>query len=341
MSILSAAKYALGVGGAAAILAACSSGSQLAPATPGMSTGAGQMNSQVKGQLDTLTVHNPTNLIVHTDHSNSWISPDAKGKSLLYISDYGSNDVYVYSYPKGTLVGTLTGFSGPQGLCSDAKGNVFVDNTNTSQVIEYAHGGTTPIATLSDPGQYNVGCSVNMTSGDLAVTNIISTTSGPGSLSIYAKAKGNPKVYSDPNAARMYFDAYDGNTLYVDGSTSGGTFYFAAFAKNKFTDLTVKGATINFPGGVFFDKVLTVGDQSGSNGTSIVYSVKVKGKTATVTGTTTTTATDCVQYTIDGKTLICPDAGQASVEFYKFPAGGSPTKTISGLSEPIGSAVSK
>src|SRR5271165_6576810 len=46
---------------------------------------------------------------VHPDHTRSWMAPDAMKNDLLYISDVGTDDVYVYSYPKAKLVGTLTG----------------------------------------------------------------------------------------------------------------------------------------------------------------------------------------------------------------------------------------
>ena len=44
----------------------------------------------------------------HADRGKSWMLPEAKSKDLLYVST--SDSVYVFSYPKGTLVGTLTGF---------------------------------------------------------------------------------------------------------------------------------------------------------------------------------------------------------------------------------------
>ena len=62
----------------------------------------------------------------HRDHRRSWIAPAAKTQNLLYISDDGTNDVYVYSWPKGRLLGTLRGFSYPQGECVDRKGDVWI-----------------------------------------------------------------------------------------------------------------------------------------------------------------------------------------------------------------------
>ncbi len=80
-----------------------------------------------------------------------------KSGSLLYVSDTESGDVYVFNYPKGTPAGTITGLTDPGGECVDAKGNVFVTNTGGSNVLEYAHGGTAPIATLKDPGFFPIG----------------------------------------------------------------------------------------------------------------------------------------------------------------------------------------
>ena len=90
-------------------------------------------------------------MAVHPDHGRSWMAPQAKRDSLLYITDVGTNAVYAYSYPKGTLLGTLTGFDAPFGECVDNKGDVFIANIEASNILEYAHGGTSPIATLSDP----------------------------------------------------------------------------------------------------------------------------------------------------------------------------------------------
>ena len=46
--------------------------------------------------------------------------------ALLYVSS--SDKVYVFSYPEGKKLQTLTGLVTPSGLCSDAAGNVFVTN---------------------------------------------------------------------------------------------------------------------------------------------------------------------------------------------------------------------
>ena len=45
---------------------------------------------------------------------------------LLYISDWSTNDIYVYDYNKGTLEGQLTSLNDPYGQCVDKKGNVWV-----------------------------------------------------------------------------------------------------------------------------------------------------------------------------------------------------------------------
>jgi len=79
-------------------------------------------------------------LLAHPDVRPSWMTPDAKLRELLYVSDDATYDVYVFSYPQGKLVGTLTGFAAPGSLCSDAQGDVFIPNVLTSTIVEYAHG---------------------------------------------------------------------------------------------------------------------------------------------------------------------------------------------------------
>ena len=69
----------------------------------------------------------------------------------------------------------LSDSNSPYGECVDKAGDVFVadfgGNTGTPAILEYAHGGTKPIATLSDPGYYPESCSIDPTTGNLAVTN--------------------------------------------------------------------------------------------------------------------------------------------------------------------------
>jgi hypothetical protein len=51
---------------------------------------------------------------------------EAASENLLYVSDIGTNEVDVYPYPSGSLVGKLTGFGSVAGLCVNKGGDVFV-----------------------------------------------------------------------------------------------------------------------------------------------------------------------------------------------------------------------
>ena len=87
------------------------------------------------------------------DSRPSQMSPDAKkAKQYLYVSDSGTNDVQVYAWPKPkSPVGTLTGFTEPQGICADTSGNVYITNTGAHNILEYKGGATSPSQTLNDP----------------------------------------------------------------------------------------------------------------------------------------------------------------------------------------------
>jgi hypothetical protein len=277
--------------------------------------------------------------------AGSWMDPEAKSKALLYVSSVLTGDVYVYSYATQKLLGTLTGFTQPYGLCVDESANVWVVNDGASQIVEYGHGGTTPIATLSDTGEYPEGCSVDPTTGNLAVTNFYST-SGAGSVSVYADARGNPQVYSDPGMTNYRFCGYDSSgNLFVDGVNNSSSFVLAELPKGSgsFTniDFTQK---IEWPGGVQWDgKFIAVGDTD----TGTIYRTNAAG---TVKGSTQLTGSDYVnQFWIVASSgrkkhkaagVVAPSQDGGVLGIYKYPAGGSPTRTIS-VSEPFGSTVSK
>jgi hypothetical protein len=107
------------------------------------------------------------NVEVHHDGARSHVIANAATSKLLYVSDISTDDVQIFTYPQGAPAGTLTGFDRPQGECVDAAGDVFVANTNASNIVEYAHGATTPVATLNDSGQFPVACAINPRNGEL------------------------------------------------------------------------------------------------------------------------------------------------------------------------------
>lgn len=257
---------------------------------------------------------------------------------LLYVSDSELDVVFVFTWPALQLIGNLRGFNAPQGECVDRSGDVWIANTKKSEMLEYPHGSVKLLKTLPDPGEYPVGCAL-APNGDLAVTNIVSVTGhkqyGAGSLSIYKKASGKPKMFQDSSLLKVYFDGYDaGGNLFLDGENNSEAFAMAEFNGKTFTALTLSGATINFPGAVqVTGSAVNVEDQLGSAGNSIEYQTTQSGTTLTVDATAQLlNSVDCVGSFIYGtgkkQRLICPDGGAPSVNVYQYPAGGSPLKTV-------------
>ena len=79
---------------------------------------------------------------------------------------------------------------GGVGLCSDNSGNVFIPGNG--EIWGPKHGGTTPISKSKDSGYRGVGCSVDPTTGNLAVANTeASSGSAAGNIAIFTKATGS------------------------------------------------------------------------------------------------------------------------------------------------------
>lgn len=333
MEILRSLRYALPAWASALMLAGCA-GAGIQPAG-GLAT-AGQPSTRPAARSNERGTQ-----AVHPDRGHSWMLPSAKTDELLYVSDDATNDVFAYSYRKRTLEGTLTGFDQPEGLCVDKHGDVFVTSNYGQDILEYAHGGTTPIATLSDTNEYPVGCSIDPTTGNLAVANIFGG-SQLGNVAIYVGAQGTPTTYADPTIGFLDFDGYDNaGNIFVDGSNSGGSgFEFAELKKgsSSFTSISLD-VSIGYPGNIQWDgKHITVGDQISNT----IYRIDVAGSEGTSIGSTSLTgAYDVDQYWIRGRTVIGPDADNADVGYWRYPAGGEAKKDITGIGEPYGATVSK
>jgi hypothetical protein len=338
MQISRPAHIALSVSLAAALLAGCGGASSLAPVG---SAQTAQSYANGRPVVSTVRVTKTEAVTAHTDLGRSWMDPRAKGKPLTYIADQGTNDVYVYADKK--LVGTLTGFNSPSGECVDKAGDVFITNFGASSIVEYAHGGTTPIQTIDDTGFLPLGCSVDPTTGNLGVTDRVNAQFQQGDVAVFPGAQGTPTRYTNSSMFYYEFCGYDdkGN-LYIDGSTRVSAVLFAELpAGASSLELVTLNRTIGFPGGVQWDgKHVAVGDQN----VAVVYQFAISGATGTEVGSTNLTGgSQVTQFWIQGKgrseRIIGPNAGGANTMWWKYPAGGNAIKTIAGH-EPVGVTVS-
>ncbi|HLY02795.1 MAG TPA: choice-of-anchor tandem repeat GloVer-containing protein [Candidatus Cybelea sp.] len=349
---------------AAAAMAACSGGSGLAPAgiTPGTrDTG---LTALSKMRDAALTMPHFRSFPVHTDHGKSFMRPDAKGSALLYVGDWSTNDVYVYDYPSGTAVGTITGNDEPYGMCTDSSGDVYVANYGSGTVNEYALGSTT-VKNTYDPGGEPIGCSVSST-GLVAVTSF-----DPGELVVYQKGKTTGgATYSDSSCEYEWTAGYDtkGDLIGVGEYSSVDVCALMNGSKSE-TTLTESGITIDFPAGSHYDgKYFTLGDQeAGGAYQTGVWETTLSGTTITAAASEIKFSDSCYSdYTDDvnpffvgsgniepdkkskggqaaamvGPNLWCVDEGPAKVDYWPYPAGGTPTGSLtSPPAEPYGAAV--
>jgi len=275
------------------------------------------------------------------------MAPGLTKRDLLYLSDDGDGNVYVYSFPDAKLQGTLTGLNVPTGECVDKAGDVWIVEEGTNDIVEYAHGGSVPIATLTDPNNAPEGCSVDPTTGNLAVANAQTLSAGAGSVGVYAHARGTPTLYTDSQMKFVLFVTYDdkGN-LYANGVDLSLAYRLAELRKNAgaLTPIAFNQRIVQ-PTNIQWDsKYLAVGDGGGivGSGAPVIYHVKVTHSAGTVVGETPLTGTTGVfQFFIQGDTFIGPNLGNENVLFWKYPGGGMPTKAIGGFNDPFGSAVSK
>ncbi len=298
----------------------------------------------------------------------SWMKPGTSGESLLYVSIPGDrSEVVVYSYPQGELVGTLTSLGEPVDLCTDVEGNVFIPtraSSGGSTIHEYAHGGTSPIATLNDPGEAS-GCGVDPKNGNLAVTNS-SDSSNPyyddyGDVAIYAEAQGNPQMYYSSEINGFGDCGYDdvGNLYFAAGLAgekyqnqisfarlSGGSSTFSVIELNK--KLYTYGPTGFYPSVQWDGKHMTVTTFSGSGSQGIrsanlpkspvlLYRLSITGSSGTVIGTTTLDSKKNHhggQSWITGKNIVGIYYHGYNVGIWRYPQGGEPQRTIHNVGGP-------
>ena len=302
MKISSLSRFAFAVCPSAAILAGCG-GSQVA--VPGAT-----FSSAASAK--------------HGAPARSWIDPTAKAGDLVYVS--AAKEVDVYTYPGGKLVGTLSsGFGSATAMCSDARGNVWIVNPSyfgTSTLVEYAHGGNEPIATLQDPNK-NIpqACSVDPVTGNLAVANL------NANIAVYANARGSPTYYSTSGLVE------DVRTIAYDGS---GDLYMRGFKSRKAAAWLPKGGStiahflVRKLGYYDWDGNYLVLDPGGLPTTALTR-YELSGASGTRVGKVLLKS--CAEggvFSIEGSELavVCG----SGITYYEYPSGGDPIETIPGKS---------
>lgn len=271
----------------------------------------------------------------------SWMAKVDKSSPLFYVSDggaSGTNDVYVYTMPRGVevgkRVGTLTGFTDPFGLCTDAAGDVWVTDYGASDLVEYAHGGTTPIKTLlTGSGQSVFGCAVNPKNGDLAVATRASSHRGGTGILIYKGASGQPTLHRDNNFQGMWYDGYDSSGhLFVIGTPINPKPHceLAEFDGKRFTTLTGLTKKITRCGAVqaISGTINVEDDSSAYTGVAMMYEEKLNGKKLSKIATSYfIEAQNCQQMTLlasmkSGKLsgyAYCPEDNPPLIQRYAYP----------------------
>ncbi|MGA8575525.1 MAG: hypothetical protein WB609_07555 [Candidatus Cybelea sp.] len=250
-------------------------------------------------------------------HGGSWMLRRARSQKILYVSYFYGNDVLAYSFPGGQPVGMVTGIPEAQGECTSSAsgGNWWVVATGANEVLEYAHAGTSAIATLNISGGTPAACAVDPTTGNLAVT-IITTNQ----VVVFKNGAGPGTTYTTP--FQPFFCGYDNRgNLYVDGS---GVTPLARLRKGRstFEPITVD-QTIEFAGNVqWHGGYLAVGDQETSN----IYQFAINGTAATKAGTTTLDGGDAAGFWIQNHDVIALQGGNVGI--WSYPAGGPPVDTI-------------
>jgi hypothetical protein len=241
--------------------------------------------------------------------------------TLLYV--VGTKHVYIFTYPKGGLVGQTTIDYGSDD-CSNKYGDVFATGYDVIKV--FAHGDTKPQRTLSVPGDAYA-CSVDPTTGNLAVL-------GTAGILLFKKAKGNYEQLNMPTFRTRNCGYDNKGNLFVDGYLYS-KFKFAELPKGSanFIELSVGQNIVG--GEVQWDgKYITVEDYGGY-GVAKIYRLQVSGSRATIVGTTQLTQASMMpllSWIYDGAIIVPYSIGSGykdvAVGFWNYPAGGKATKTI-------------
>lgn len=257
-----------------------------------------------------------------------------ENKDLLYVDDDGNDRLDVFTYPQGKPVGEIDGAES-DGLCSDKRGNVYVPGYEQTEIREFAHGGTQPIATLEMAGdEYPMSCAVDPMTGDLAVTT------DNGDVGIFKHAKNAPRYFYYDGVSNTWYCTYDGSgNLFVGGNDEYDEFTLTELARGSSTMTLIDvPAEISPRLGVQWDGEYLALESDEYFHSAKLVRVSVSGSTATVVGTTKLAGPPNAigtEFWIADGDVVRPEDGNTGIGFWKYPAGGKATNSLSSLGKDL------
>jgi hypothetical protein len=272
----------------------------------------------------------PPGAQVQAGRAGSWMANGLEQSDLLYVDDDANGRVDVFTYPQGKAVGEIDDLDS-DGLCSDKRGNIYIPGFEESKILEFAHGGTQPIATLEMTGyEFPVSCAVDPATGDLAVTT------DNGDVGVFKHAKNAPAYYYYDGVLNTWYCAYDGSgNLFVGGSNESGGFALTELPRGSSTmKLIDVPAEISVRLGIQWDgKYLAIEAEQDFH-SAILLRVSVSGSKATVVGRTKLAGAPNdigTQFWLGNGGIVQPENDNSSVGFWKYPVGGKATKSLQNL----------
>ena len=259
------------------------------------------------------------------------ISPDAWKGSFLYVG--GDQETYIFKYPGGRLLGTIA--TGSFGMCSDARGHVFI--TRVKALLEFSHLGS-PVTTYNVAGTA-YSCAVDPKTQNVAV--VVFCLSGCGdSIAVYRQNfQGPPRTFHDSKLHSMLYCGYDGaGNLYVDGYDNNNKFMISELpaGAEKFTN-------------IIFSHNIAAAAQIQWDGTSMtvetrlepkIYRLKISHSRGRIVSAThlTDVGARSAQSWIQGKAVIVPTGPGSKrpkvIGIWKYPEGGNEMRLLSGFIPP-------
>jgi hypothetical protein len=269
----------------------------------------------------------------HAAPGRSWMAREAKKSDLAYVSGFYGSDILAFTYPGGKYVGSISGVTDAQGLCAAKTGNWWAVASGADDVLEYAHGGTTPLNTLSVTAGEPAGCAVDPATGNLAVTIL-----GTGEAVVFTGGSGSGASITD-DLSSSFFDGYDDNgDLFVDGITPSDTYGVVELPKGSktFEPITLS-PSLEFSGDIQWHRNYLAVGSDGS-----IYHFAIHGTRGKEVGVTQLTGWSGSGFWIQEPDVIAIDADSGSIAgIWKYPSGGSPIRILQGsLGGPIGVTVS-